>query len=136
MPPDTSGGTGSILRNKTAAILVILLWTLLAEWFFSGFLPSVPTIRRDPHGSRNGRRRHPRQPRFPRSSRNMGGCARPCSHPFHQARRHLTDGLAKGSRPLTLGPFRSLRAAILALAAATPALSSSPGALDLGKGAS
>lgn len=32
---------GSILRNQTAAILVILVWTLLVEQFFGGFFPPV-----------------------------------------------------------------------------------------------
>jgi ABC-2 type transport system permease protein len=32
---------GSILRNQTAVILVILLWTLLFERFFGGFLPPI-----------------------------------------------------------------------------------------------
>ncbi len=32
---------GSILRNQTAAILVILIWTLLVEQFFGGFFPPV-----------------------------------------------------------------------------------------------
>jgi ABC-2 type transport system permease protein len=32
---------GSILRHQTAAIVVILVWTLLVERFFGGFLPPV-----------------------------------------------------------------------------------------------
>jgi hypothetical protein len=32
---------GSILRHQTAAILVILIWTLLVETFFGGFFPPV-----------------------------------------------------------------------------------------------
>ncbi len=32
---------GSILRHQTAAIIVILIWTLLVETFFGGFFPPV-----------------------------------------------------------------------------------------------
>jgi ABC-2 type transport system permease protein len=32
---------GSILRNQTTAIIVILIWTLLVEQFFGGFFPPV-----------------------------------------------------------------------------------------------
>jgi hypothetical protein len=32
---------GSILRHQTAAIVVILLWTLLVETLFGGFFPPV-----------------------------------------------------------------------------------------------
>ena len=81
---------GSILRNQTAAILVILLWTLLVEKFFGGFFPPVLPFGAILAAVGMGAEHRTQRPRFLRRPRGMGKRAGRDSARGDRARRHVS----------------------------------------------